>query len=93
MMAQSRGESTWEINNYGKYINQSLANTIKSIRQYERTNKKIFDRGCRIHRLHLCRGVTPSPITTNECPVYDTKQSDGEIPVLLELWGCGVPTH
>ena len=23
----------------------------------------------------------------NECPVYDTKQSDGEVPALLELWG------
>ena len=23
----------------------------------------------------------------NECPVYDTKQSDGEVPVMLELWG------
>ena len=24
---------------------------------------------------------------TNECPGYDTKQSDGEVPVVLELWG------
>ena len=23
----------------------------------------------------------------NECPVYDTKQSDGEVPAMLELWG------
>ncbi len=23
----------------------------------------------------------------NECPGYDTKQSDGEAPVMLELWG------
>ena len=23
----------------------------------------------------------------HECSVYDTKQSDGEIPVMLELWG------
>ena len=23
----------------------------------------------------------------NECPAYDIKQSDGEAPVLLELWG------
>ena len=28
--------------------------------------------------------VTP---TTNECPGYDTKQSDGEVLVMLELWG------
>ena len=24
---------------------------------------------------------------TNECPSYDTKQSDGEAPVMLEFWG------
>ena len=23
----------------------------------------------------------------NECPIYDTKQSDGDVSVLLELWG------
>ena len=23
----------------------------------------------------------------DECPAYDTKQSDGEAPVMLELWG------
>ena len=28
-------------------------------------------------------GKTPLP---NECPGYDTKQSDGEVPVMLELW-------
>ena len=42
--------------------------------------------GCRIHRLLLCRGVRPPP-RTKECPVYDTKQSDGEVPVMLELCG------
>ena len=31
----------------------------------------------------LQRGKTPP----NECPVYDTKQSDGEVPAVLELWG------
>ena len=40
--------------------------------------------GCRIHQLHLCRGVRPLP---NECLEYDTKQSDGEASVMLELWG------
>ena len=40
--------------------------------------------GCRIHRLLLSRGVRPPP---NECPGYDTKQSDGEVLVMLELWG------
>ena len=32
----------------------------------------------------LQRGKTPPP---NECPRYQTKQSDGETPVLLELCG------
>ena len=32
--------------------------------------------GCRIH--------WPPP---NECPGYDTKQSDGEVSAVLELWG------
>ena len=32
----------------------------------------------------LCREVRPPP---NECPGYDTKQSDGEFPVMPELWG------
>ena len=30
-------------------------------------------------------GKTPPP--HNECPGYDTKQSDGEVPAVLELWG------
>ena len=25
--------------------------------------------------------------SSNECPDYDTKQSDGEASVMLELWG------
>ena len=37
--------------------------------------------GCRIYRLLLCRGVRPSP---NESPGYGTKQSDGEVPIMLE---------
>ena len=39
--------------------------------------------GCRIHRLYLCRGLRPP----NECLGYDTKQSDDEVSVMLELWG------
>ena len=36
----------------------------------------------RIHRLHLCRVRPP-----NKCLAYDTKQSDCEFPIMLELWG------
>ena len=35
-----------------------------------------------MHRQHLCRGVR----VPNGCPGYDIKQSDGEVPVRLELW-------
>ena len=38
-----------------------------------------------MHQLYLYRGVRPPP--TNECPGYDTKQSDGEAPVKPKLWG------
>ena len=41
-------------------------------------------RSCRIHRLHLSREVRHPP---NECSGYNTKQSDSEAPVMLELWG------
>ena len=37
---------------------------------------------CRIHRLHVCRGVRPH----HECPGYNIKQSDGEVPVMMGLW-------
>ena len=39
---------------------------------------------CTIHLLHLCRRIR-SPLPS-KCPGYDTKQSDGEAPVVLELW-------
>ena len=54
MMAQSQAGSTWEINNYGKYINQFLLNTIKSIWQYERINKKICRRKMSIMFNEIC---------------------------------------
>ena len=46
--------------------------------------------GCRIHWLHLCRGVRTPP---NECPRYDTKQSDGDIPKCWSFGECGVPLY
>ena len=49
---------------------------------------------CRIQRLNLCMRVRPPP---NKCPRYDTKQSDSEAPVMLELWGMkstpSLPLH
>ena len=40
--------------------------------------------GCRIYWQHLSRGVRPPP---QRVSWYDTKQSDGKVPVMLELWG------
>ena len=57
-----------------KYLNQRL---------YSREAVGVFYMDCRIHRLLLCGGVRP-PLF-NERPGYDTKQSDGEVPVMLEL--------
>ena len=39
--------------------------------------------GCWIHRLLLCRGVK---LTQWVSWIEETKQSDGEVPVMLELW-------
>ena len=39
--------------------------------------------GCRIHWLHLCKGIRYS----QRVSWYDIKQSDGEVPVMMELWG------
>ena len=41
MIAQSCAESTWEIINYGRFINQFPPNIIRSIRQFETSNKYI----------------------------------------------------
>ena len=42
MMTQSWAKSTLEITKYGRFINQFPPNIIKSIRQFERANKKMF---------------------------------------------------
>ena len=54
MMAQSWTESIWEINDYVKYINQFPPNTMKSIRQYERINKKICKQKMSIMFHEIC---------------------------------------
>ena len=41
MMAEGWAESTWEITNYERFINQFLSNIIRSIRQFERIKKTI----------------------------------------------------
>ena len=41
-------------------------------------------------RLLFCR-VVRSPTHPKECPGYDTKQSDGEVPVMLKLSSPSLP--
>ena len=43
-MAQGWAESTWEITNNGRFINQFLPDIIRSIRQLERITKKSVDK-------------------------------------------------
>ena len=35
----------------------------------------------------LAQSSAEEQVSSDECPTYDTKQSDGESPVMLELWG------
>ena len=41
-----------------------------------------------IHRFKHYATRTPH---INQCPGYETKQSDGEVPVMLHFGECGVP--
>ena len=71
-----------------------LQNTLTASQQRSQTYPRVcsgpVSSRCRIHRLHLCRGERPHP---NECLGYDMKQSDVEVPVMLELWKCRVSLH
>ena len=46
MIAQGWAESSWEITNYGRFINQFPPNIIRSIRQFESDKKKYVDKKC-----------------------------------------------
>ena len=43
MMAKDWAESTWEIINYGRFINRFPPDIIKSVQQLERINKEYVD--------------------------------------------------
>ena len=67
MMGQSRTESTWKINNHGKYIKPFPPNTIKSIWQYERINKKICRQKMSIIFKEIYINEEMMPIYNLEC--------------------------
>ena len=64
-------------------IQKSVKNTRMPENKFYSTNATSPGWGCRIHRLHLCRKVRPP----QRVSWYDIKQSDGEVPAVLELWG------
>ena len=87
--SRTRGNSTWrkKISKSFFFFCQSQKKINFCSRVVSPFNKKLVcpvDLGCRIHRLLLCGGVK---ISLNEFPGYDTKQSDGEVPVMPELLG------
>ena len=45
---------------------------------------------CRIHRLHLCRGIKPLP---NMCPEYDTENLMVRFQWCWSFGECGAPLH
>ena len=70
-----------------KWFQVLLSNTSNFIHQVFLCNKNnlhTVSKGCRIQWLHLCRGLRTPP---HECPSYETKQSDGEVPVIPEFLG------
>ena len=78
---------TYQINNTG-YFRKSIS--FRNLINWPALLQAISNfygpdcRDRRIHRLHFCRRVR---LPANECPGYDTKQSDGKVPVMLKLWG------
>ena len=76
-----------EISSYYSFANGALIITLFT--RLKRKKQRLFESltcsigwGYRIHRLFLYRGVRHF----NEYRRFDTKQSDGEVPVMLELW-------
>ena len=83
-----------------KYLNNHVIISVDKIYRSNRPNKTqilhqfqkcmnivekpLHNWGCEIHLLHLCRELDATP---HEYPGYDTKQSDGEVLVMLELLG------
>ena len=62
MMAQDWAESTWEIINYGRFINQFPPDIIKSIWQLKRINKKLCRQKLSIMFNQICISEEMLPI-------------------------------
>ena len=65
MMAQSQAESTRDTYNYGQYKNQLPPNTMKTIREYERIQKKICRQNMSIMLNEICINEEMQPKYTH----------------------------
>ena len=53
------------------------------LEQESHHQSSLVDCGCGIHRMYLCRRVRYTP---NNSPRYGTKDPDGDVPVMQEVW-------
>ena len=72
-----RTEISYRTESYGKILHRNITTTAH-------TKRGLSSRlgGAVEYRLYLLRGVRPS----YESPDYDTKKSDGEVPMMQEIW-------
>ena len=79
MIAQSCAESTCEITNYGRFINQFRSNIIRSIRQFARINKELCTQKMSIMfnqiYIYICTHFSKSVINGKTLNVYFLTQS------------------
>ena len=68
---QDLAESTWEIINYGKFINQFPSDIIKSIRQQERINTKYVNKNVYIVYIYIYICVCVCVCVCIECLLID----------------------
>ena len=71
---------------FGEEYNVEKEIWMKSVTKSKKCLKKLYGpvgSGCRIHQRHLYRRVR----LPSKSPGHDTKQPDGEAPVMLELRG------
>ena len=74
----------------GKYFKTTIITVIKNelsivFLDCSFFSQKQFVQSVRAVEYIVCTSTDSHP--HNECPGYDTKQSDGEVPVMQELWG------
>ena len=80
--AISNRRKKWKIQKH-LLVRFTLAIVIYNLNESPQLYIGLVGGSSRSHRLDLCTEVRP----LNECPVHETKQSDNQAPVILELLG------